>query len=252
MTYLQAGGSIYIEGVEIGYYHATGQLYDSGLWGYLGSLYLGDGNATGNVSQLHGQNMWFGAGMLFGYPYGQTPDTWVDILGPAGVGSGLQFVDQLNQGRIVSYQPPGQTYRTITSGVCFCAFSENAPMSTQQRLMARLVGFMVGEDAIPPGAIASVEAQLAGTTMTLSWTPVTQDAQGDPEHLDCYLVERGISAAGPWTAVGIPVNASYSGQAPGAGDPDLHSFYRIRALDATGNLGAAALAAEFEFAIDHP
>lgn len=252
MNYLQAGGSVYLEGVEIGYYHATGQAYNYGLWNYLGTLFLGDGNATNNVSLLHGQNLWYGAGMQFGYPYGQPSDSWVDILGPAGTGSLQQFIDQGGLGRVVSYIPPGQPWRTITSGVCFCAFQENAPMSTQERLMARIMGFLVPDDTTPPAPAGDVTAQVSGGTLTLAWSPVTQDAGGNPEAVDSYLVERGTSVAGPWIAIGIVVNPGFADGGAAIGNPAVNTLYRIRAMDTTGNLSGGAMAGEFDFAADIP
>ncbi|MBN1424848.1 hypothetical protein JXA88_09855 [Candidatus Fermentibacteria bacterium] len=250
MSYLDSGGSVYLEGVEIGYYHAPGQAYNYGLWNYLGTLWLGDGNSTNNVSLVKGQNVWFGTGMQFGYPYGQLPDSWVDILGPAGTGSAQPFVDQTNQGRVVSYIPSGQPWRTITSGVCFCAFSEDAPLSTQQRLMARIMGFLLAEDAIPPAAVVDVTAQVVGVSLELSWAPVTQDSQGNPESMDSYVVERGTSPKGRWTPIGVAANPGFTDGGSDIGDPAVNSYYRIRAVDTSGNVGAEALAGEFDFALN--
>ncbi|MCU0610525.1 MAG: hypothetical protein MUE60_01890 [Candidatus Eisenbacteria bacterium] len=155
INYLQSGGSIYFEGTEFGYYHAPGGSYNYGLWEYLGTQFGGDGNQVNNVSQVIGQDQWYGAAMHFGYPYGQEPDYYVDIFTPSGAGSLQQFSDQLDRGRVVSHVGATRGYRTIVSGVCFCAFSENAPMSTQQRLMNRIVNFLLGDDAVPPASSGS-------------------------------------------------------------------------------------------------
>jgi len=252
INYLQSGRSVYFEGTEFGYYHAPGHSYYYGLWDYLGTQFVGDGNQASNVSQLTGQGPWYGTAMQFGYPYGQEPDHYVDIFAPAGQGSFKQFIDQSNLGRVVSHVNASPAYRTIVSGVCYCAFSENAPMSTQQRLMDRIVNFLLHDDAVPPAVPGNATAEFSGTTLLLSWNPVTQDTGGNPEAVDSYQVERSTSMTGRWTSLGLTVAPSFTDAPPSLGDPAVNAVYRIRALDTTGNTGPGAYVGEFDFDITHP
>lgn len=237
--------------MELGYYHAPGQAYYYGLWDLLGTAYVADGNPLGNVSQLRGQAAWFGAGLTYGYPYGQPPDSWVDVFGVAAPGAMVQFKDQNGIPRTISYAPEG-LWRTVTSAVCFGAFAETAPLSTQQRLMARIVAFLLRQDTTPPGPLAEVQAQLTGTALLMTWEPVTVDAQGNPETVDSYLIERANGLAGPWTALALVPGTSYSATLAGVGNPNVNVVYRVRAVDQAGNQGSSAAAGEFDYWLQTP
>lgn len=106
IDYLEAGGPVYAEGCDIGYSNAT-----TDIWPYFGASYLADGNAVGNVSSLTGRPGTFAAGLRFGYPYGQGPDSYVDELG-ATTGQ-LLLGDQSSIGRAVVRQ--SLTYRSVVA-----------------------------------------------------------------------------------------------------------------------------------------
>ncbi len=135
VSYLEAGGSVYFEGNDIGYSNRT---YE--IWPYTGLNYVGDGSSasTGNVQGITGSLMC--SGMEFGYPYKSEADGYVDYFSPNG--GAMVFTSQDDLGRVGCYSGPSNNYRTITSSVFFSVFQENA--TTKQELMAAYMEFLTG------------------------------------------------------------------------------------------------------------
>ncbi len=139
ITYLEAGGSVYFEGNDIGYNNNT---YD--IWDYTGLNYVGDGAAatTGNVQNISGDD--FCAGMEFDYPWKSEADGYVDDF---SVNGGIMlFNSQDDKGRIGCYTGPSNNYRTITSAIFFSVFEEDG--TTRQELMAAYMNFLTEETGI--------------------------------------------------------------------------------------------------------
>jgi hypothetical protein len=200
---------------------------------------------------LKGMEAWLGTSLAFGYPYGQLPDSYIDVWVPSGTGVG-QFDDQLNRVRVISNIEQARGYRTIASAVIFGAFAENAPMSTQVRLMARYIAYLLNDDQVPPEQVSGIAVAANGSELTLTWEPVTEDAQGGSELTDSYLIERSIGQDGVWEWLALIPGTEYVDEPPGLGDPDVNCTYSIRAIDTSGNVGEGALGGAFDFEIDHP
>ncbi len=142
---------MYAEGGDLGYANNT-----SALWPYFGTSYLGDGNASGNVSSLTGEAGTFAEGLSFGYPYAQGPDAWVDVFGANG--GQLLMRDQGNTGRAVCNEADG--YRTVCSAVIYGALG----VEDRVALMSEYVDFLtVGagtvEPSVPGGAGPRIGAE---------------------------------------------------------------------------------------------
>lgn len=135
IAYLEAGGSVYFEGNDIGF---SNNSYD--IWPYTGLTYAGDGSpaSTGNVQNISGSLMC--SGMEFGYPYKSEADGYVDFFTPSG--GAIVFTSQDGNGRVGCYTGPSGSYRTITSSVFFSVFQENG--TTRQELMSAYMDFLTG------------------------------------------------------------------------------------------------------------
>jgi len=135
ISYLDAGGSVYFEGNDIGY---NNKGYD--IWPYTGLTYAGDGSpaGTGNVQSISGAYMC--TGISFDYPYKTEPDGYVDFFSPNG--GAILFASQDGNGRVGFYQGPTDNYRTITSSVFFSVFQETG--TTRQELMVCYRNYLLG------------------------------------------------------------------------------------------------------------
>lgn len=135
ISYLDAGGSVYFEGNDIGY---NNKGYD--IWPYTGLTYVGDGAAatTGNVQSISGSYMC--SGISFDYPYKTEPDGYVDDFSPNG--GAILFASQDGKGRVGFYDGPTQNYRTITSSVFFSVFQETG--TTREELMVCYRNYLLG------------------------------------------------------------------------------------------------------------
>ena len=136
---------MYAEGGDFGYANNATE-----IWPYFGTLYAGDGNASGNVQNLIGVPGTLGDGLDFAYLYGQGPDAWVDEFDvTTGI---LIYRDQSSIGRIVAHD--ASSYRTILSSVIFGALQG----TDRGELMARYVNYLlIGTGAAEkPGEKAAV------------------------------------------------------------------------------------------------
>jgi hypothetical protein len=245
-NYLINGGRLYIENPDLGYAHNG-----TPFWNLLGITYQGDGSSSGNVSALKGIEAWLGSAMAFDYPYGQSPDSYIDLWAPSGTGVG-QLRDQMNRVKVISNVEAARGYRTIASAVIFGAFGENAPMSTQTRLMARYIAFLLGDDQVPPAQVAGLTASSDGSELTLAWEPVADDALGGHESTDSYVIERAVGIDGAWEWLALIPGTEFVDEPPCLGDPNENAIYSVRAIDTSGNTGEGSRAGEFDFTIEHP
>lgn len=137
MNYLNAGGRLYIENADLGYYHSSTELYQM-----LGCSYLGDGNpyTTGNVQGVNGESGTFVQGMGFDYLYQQPPDNYIDMIN--GVAGGVViFRSQDNVGRVVANDVT-DAYRSIHSTVMFGPLRNGS--DTKLALMSAYMDFFFG------------------------------------------------------------------------------------------------------------
>lgn len=234
-----------MEGSLIGYWHAPGGSYYFGLWDYFGCTYLGYDYGVG-FGTLQGYPHWVSAGMKFGFPDSPPLGNYFDKL--EANGSGVeQLQDELGHQRMVYNAGERAEYRVITSSVSFAGFSETVPYSTQLRLMARMVAFLRGEDETAPEAITGVVTEKTNNSIIISWDVVDEDALGNPEALDCYLIERGTIPFGTMDPVALVLDTSFEDAPWGFGNPDTNYFYAIRAIDTAGNMGEPGMAAEIDY-----
>jgi hypothetical protein len=108
-----------------------------------GCSYLGDGSASNNVQSVTGQTGTFVQEMVYAYAYGQGPDSYVDIIGANG--GTMLFRSQDNNGRTISYNGAGGSYRAIHSAFIFGglrdgALSKTALMASYMEYLTELIG----------------------------------------------------------------------------------------------------------------
>ncbi len=128
MDFLNTGKGLYIEGPDFGYDNSSTELYKK-----FGCVWLGDGEASGNVQTITGQSGTIVEGLSFNYLYAQGPDYYVDYIGEDG--GTLIFRCQSGNGRVITYDGPSDEYRAIHSTVIFGALrngthSKNGLMDT--------------------------------------------------------------------------------------------------------------------------
>lgn len=234
-----------MEGSLIGYWHAPGGSYYFGLWDYFGCDYLGYDYGIG-FGSLEGYPSWFSAGMNFGYPDSPPLSSYFDILQATG-SSIAQFQDELEHQRMVYNVGVRAEYRVITSSVSFAGFAEDAPFSTQLRLMTRMVGFLLDVDNTPPETISGMIAQPSEDSIIMTWDVVDEDALGNPESVDSYLIERGTTPYGIAEPIALVLGPMFEDSPWGFGNPATNYFYMIRAVDTAGNIGEGAMAAEIDY-----
>lgn len=252
MTYLDEGGKLYIEGSITGYWINPSGSYYSGLWDYLGCTYLGY-DLPADISELNGQEGWPGLGLEFGFPSGTGANDYVDKLDASGSGACLQMMDQENRGRTVSNVEGRAAYRAILSSVVFAGLTEGYNVvSTQEKYMERIVAFLLDDDQVAPGALSDASVALVEDELVLSWSPVVEDVEGGPEAVDSYCVDRALCATGPWSRLALCVDTMYSDLPECLYDPSENCFYRIRAVDTSGNMGDGGFLGAFDFQTDIP
>jgi hypothetical protein len=252
MDYLDEGGKLYIEGSITGYWINPSGSYYYGLWDYLGCTHQGY-DSPANITELEGQEEWPGLGLMFGFPNGSSASSYVDKLAASGSGAALQMTDNENKGRTVSNVEGRAAYRVMLSSAVFAGLTEgyNA-VSTQEKYMERIVAFLLNNDRVAPQALTDASAAVAGNEVLLTWSPVVEDVEGSPETIDSYSVERSPTAVGSWTRLALTVDAACS-DIPGClYDPSENCFYRIRAVDTSGNMGAGGFVGVFDFQTEAP
>ncbi|MCK5034628.1 MAG: hypothetical protein KAS73_01960, partial [Candidatus Sabulitectum sp.] len=211
ITYLEAGGSVYFEGNDIGY---NNNGYD--IWAYTGLTYAGDGSAstTGNVQSITGDL--FCSGMDFNYPYKTEADGYIDFFTPNG--GDLIFESQDAKGRVGCYTGPTDNYRTITSGVFFSVLQENA--TTRGELMAAYMEFLTGgtgvsEDGNAAFSTFDVVAVSPSTGIFSATVTLQETALCDLGLFDVTGRRVGTLASGSLSNGTHNLSASASGMASG-------------------------------------
>lgn len=131
IDYLNDGGAIYIEGVDVGWSHR-----DTEFFGMFGAELVH--HASGEVWELHGQsNMWTSQ-FRFVYDGGSDSHVRIDELGSNG--GELLFACEQNKGRIIANAQ--NNYRTICSSILLGAIHDGDGDLTKANLMRQYLDFL--------------------------------------------------------------------------------------------------------------
>ena len=114
----------------------------------------------------------------------------------------------------------------------------------------------------PKAPVVQISRPAETNNVKLSWAPVTQDTEDDPEVVTSYEIYRGLSPyfiPGPTTRLPTPVTAPTFGAASGQitytdigyiGNPAANYFYKVIAVNGAARQSAASNhIAEFDFAL---
>jgi hypothetical protein len=137
-NFLQAGKSVYLEGVDVGTMHQEIPLLE-----LFGANYVGQGNEGPNIRTLIGVENTFTQGMELPYPNGTEPDFRVDKLS-ADEGTAF-FKDQSDVERAVYFDGNGQ-YRAIVTSSIFSSYKNTGGINTKSALMSLYLLLMTVED----------------------------------------------------------------------------------------------------------
>jgi hypothetical protein len=226
------------------------------LYDYFGCTYAGDGvsSTTGNIQALYGMPGTWAEGLQESYMYQQAPDHYPDEIDSNGGTIVLRCQAMPAKGRLVFHSGAVVPYRTIHSSFVFGAIRNAWSTITKDQLMAQYMAHLVG-DSVPPEApeqlSAGVFQTIQGPRLRLTWSPVTEDVNGDPETVTHYTIHRGSEAFFTPSAGNIisqTSGTSHIDMFDTLGDPGTNYFYVVCAVDVGGNVSdGSAPAGEFDF-----
>jgi hypothetical protein len=102
--------------------------------------------------------------------------------------------------------------------------------------LALVSGPLLAGDVTSPAEVSGLVLSRSGNDVDMTWTPVTQDAGGNPESVDHYVVYRSVAATFPdHYFVGSTTDSSLSDLA--AADDSKSYYYLVAAVDVAGNEG---------------
>lgn len=130
IDYLDNGGSLYIEGVNVAL-----SLRGSDLIDYLGADYV---SKTNQLNSLIGQEGTFVQDLQFAYQGGSTTKNNVNEL--TANGGELLFICEQGKGRIIANADGN--YRSICSSVILGAFADGEGNNTKAYLMKQYLEFL--------------------------------------------------------------------------------------------------------------
>jgi len=157
-AYLEAGGRIYMEGVDMGWIcnddAAVGSEASLAFWELFRVNWDSDGEpaSTGNVQTLTTNASWpdFGRRFEITYDYKTAADHYVDEL--SSNGATMIMVSQDGIGRMSAFRAPGTTgYRAVESAVYIGAM--NTGLAPEANLRARILGSILNFFGIPNTAV---------------------------------------------------------------------------------------------------
>jgi hypothetical protein len=93
-------------------------------------------------------------------------------------------------------------------------------------------------DRAPPGAVADLQATLAGEAARLEWTAVTEDLYGRSETVSYYVIYRDTSSSfvpQPGDSIGISIAVAYLDSLPESKTDRAGRYYLVVAVDSAGN-----------------
>jgi subtilisin family serine protease len=204
INFMDAGGDVYIEGVDFGYDYENSTLYS-----YFHCDFDGDGNTatalTGNVSALNGTSSSITTGMLFAYDYQGSPDHYVDEIS-AQTDAALIWEDQDNIGRGVSYDTGGASQRVHTTTMLGGMNDGDSPNTRDEYIYNVFFGFF-GLSATPvPVLSVTVFSPPSWPIGTMDPGSTTQSTEAN----DITIINDGTiveafslsitSISGGWTA----------------------------------------------------
>lgn len=134
INYLNAGGAVYFEGVNIGEDHNQ-----MDLWNYTGAEYLGQGQLHTGMNDLVGQAGTFVEGKTLEYQINTYADIHNNRFGAGPAEILLRSND--NHGRVVSYS--NDTYRTITSSMMIGAVIDGDGLNTKLNMMKLYISYLI-------------------------------------------------------------------------------------------------------------
>lgn len=136
MDYLNQGGSIYLEGTNIGSDHAG-----TAFWNLFGAAYLGQGEYHDEVQSINGISTSFTTGLDFAYSPYSYADIYINRLGMAGGFALLQSDDTIY--RAIGNDSP--VYRTICSSAILGALHNGTGLNSKNNLIRRYLAFLLNE-----------------------------------------------------------------------------------------------------------
>jgi len=133
MTYLDQGGNLYIEGVDIGVDHAG-----SDFFGYLGVCYEYNGHDF-DVDELLGQGTIM-TNLNYLYQGGEDPHYSVDWLGPCEANTLFSCEDGIP--RMFVYE--ADNYKVVSSSIVLGALANGDYMNQKPYLLSEIVNYFLG------------------------------------------------------------------------------------------------------------
>jgi hypothetical protein len=208
MDYMDNGGSVYIEGVNVGYDHS-----ETDFWEYLGCQFL-DIGAPNIVSQLMGVEGTFSAPNTFDFPFGTYADYNVDEL--AASSGSLYLTSQDGIGRGVYYD--SGIYRTVTASPVLGAMQNGDGSNTRSSLMERYLRYLSYNSAPDIWAASELSFDIQYSDYPATYDYTIQNLGFDELNIDSIEVigdNFSLQASPPYVlAVGeqiqIPVTFSAS------------------------------------------
>ncbi|MBN1755477.1 T9SS type A sorting domain-containing protein [bacterium] len=146
VAYLEDGGSIYFEGVDLGWdYLYDGSAAGSTFFDIFHISWDDDGYeaSTGNVEYIQGTSVYFGEGITVDYDYQMTADHYVDEISAAG--AGLILTDQDGTGRGSRYYSTIHGYKAIYSAVYLGGMHDDIEPNNRATILSAYMEDMVGE-----------------------------------------------------------------------------------------------------------
>lgn len=135
ISYLDNGGSLYIESVDIGTNHTGTAFFD-----YLGAMLIGDGEEQ-EVIRLKGSSSNISEKLVFYVQGGFSPHYSLDRL-ETNNGGELVFSSEDGQGRTILKET--DTYRTISSSVLLGSLVTGDSLNMKAYLVSEMVNFFLG------------------------------------------------------------------------------------------------------------
>ena len=135
IDYLDNGGNLYIESVNIGANHNGTTFFD-----YLGLMYIGDGSEQ-EVAYINGDTNCCTSDLSFYYFGGYSPHYSLDRLDSAN-GSELLFCSDEGYGRM--FLNDNSTYKAISSSILMAAIASGDTLNIKPYLISEFVNHFLG------------------------------------------------------------------------------------------------------------
>jgi N-acetylmuramoyl-L-alanine amidase len=233
-TFLDGGGNLFVSGAEIGWdLDYKGSTSDRTFYNnYLKADYAADDAGVYAVSGL-GSTIFQG---LSGISYSDSASGPYDV----------EYPDCLNSygGSTLNFSYDGTAYKAgVQHSGTFKVVNLGFPFETitspssRDTLMARVMGFLMPPDNIPPAPVTDLKALLSLNDLVISWSAVTTDTTGQGETLSHYVVYRSEDPhfePGPGDSIAGVAQTTYL-DSEAVGTVGSNYFYVVRAVDEAGN-----------------